>query len=197
MAFIGLKVPHETARLLGQVRVEGDKVDLSEMHITVLYLGSALPIETIAQATQVAYEVTSKTLPFLVGTELVTSFPANPDGIPLIAKIESDPLKALRKALTAAFDEAGVPYDKKYPDYKPHVTLAYMTPEEGNGPLKPPPDQTIPHLAWGAHEMVLWGGDQGDEKLTVLFPFLAPGSSKTANYRALVRMARLKGVSPW
>lgn len=183
MAFIGLKVPHETARLLGQVKVDGDKVDLSEMHVTVLFLGSNVPIETVTEATKVAYEVTSQTKPFTVATELVTSFPKNPDGIPIIARVESEPLHELRKALTAAFDAAGIAYDKKYPEYKPHVTLAYL-----HGAEKAPPDQKLPPLEWGAGEMVLWGGDSGDDKLTVTFPFaLAP--SKSASYRALVQMA--------
>lgn len=93
MAFLGLKVPHETVRLLGQIKVEGEKVDLSEMHITLMYLGKGLPIEAITAATEVAFAVTSKTRPFTVRTELVTSFPRNPDaGIPIIARIESDAL---------------------------------------------------------------------------------------------------------
>lgn len=184
MAFIGLKVPHETARLLGQVKVEGEKVDLSEMHVTMIYLGSEVPIETIAKATTVAFEVTSQSRPFTLGTELVTSFPKNPDGIPIIARVRSEELHALRQALTVAFDKAGVSYDKKYPEYKPHVTLAYL-----HGAKEAPPDQKIPPLEWGAGELVLWGGDHGDDKLTVIFPFaLAP--SKSAAYRALVRLAK-------
>lgn len=185
MAFIGLKVPHETARLLGQVKVEGDKVDLSEMHVTVLFLGSNVPIETVTEATRVAYEVTSQTKPFTVATELVTSFPKNPDGIPIIVEIESEPLRELRAALTEAFDAAGIEYDKKYPIYRPHVTLAYL-----HGAEKAPPDQKLPSLEWGVGEMVLWGGDSGDDKLTVTFPFpFGSAPSKSASYRALVQMA--------
>jgi len=186
MAFIGLKVPHETARLLAQVEVDGDRADLSSMHITMIYLGKALSIEAIATATQVAFEVTSKTQPFTVSTQLVTSFPPNPDdGIPIIARIESEPLHTLQKALLAAFDAAGVEYDRKYPEYKPHVTLAY------NKSDKKPEDQKIPPVEWGAGELVLWGGDKGDEKLVVTFPF-ALALSKTAMYRAFVRLACAK-----
>ena len=152
MAFIGLKVPHETARLLGQIKVEGEKVELSEMHVTVLFLGSDLPIETIAKATQVAYEVTCRTKPFTVATKLVTSFPQNQDGIPVIARVESGALHVLRGALTAAFDAAGVPYDKKYPDYKPHITLAYL-----RGAERALPDMNLPSLEWGAGELVPGG----------------------------------------
>ena len=197
MAFIGLKVPHETARLLAQVEVDGEKSDLSSMHITMIYLGKNQPIEAITKATQVAFEVTSRSKPFMVETKTVSSFPPNPeDGIPLIALIESEPLHALRDALTAAFDAAGVSYDKKFPEYRPHVTLAYKkaTGDSEVG-LEAPPDQTIPTVAWGAGEMVLWGGDKGDEKLMVTFPF-ALALSKSAMYRAFVRLARSRTGQP-
>lgn len=190
MAFLGLKVPYETARLLGQVKVEGEKEDLSSMHITILYLGKELPIEAVTRAIEVAYEVTSNTKPFTVKTQLVTSFSVNKDsGIPIIARVESAPLLALRNALTAAFDAEGVNYDKKYPEYKPHVTLAYKKPTgDSETGVEYPADQNIPQLEWGVGEMVLWGGDAGDEKLSVTFPFDLALSKKAA-YRAFVRLA--------
>jgi 2'-5' RNA ligase len=190
MAFLGVKVPHDIARLLSSLKVEGEKVPPGEAHITILYLGKELPIEAVTRAIEVAYEVTSNTKPFTVKTQLVTSFPVNKDsGIPIIARVESAPLLALRNALTAAFDAEGVNYDKKYPEYKPHVTLSYKKPTgDSEAGIEIPADQNIPQLEWGVGEMVLWGGDAGDEKLSVTFPFDLALSKKAA-YRAFVRLA--------
>jgi len=185
MALLSLKIPHEVARLLGQLPVPGDKSPVGEMHITLVYLGKDRPIDQVADAIKAVYEVTSRTKPFTVKTGLITSFPAGDDGFPIIAKIESPELFQLQAALRKALDGAGVEYDKKWPTYRPHATLAYLTGEEA------PPDQPFSPIEWGVGELVLWGGDQGDERLSATFPF-ALTLSKAAMYRAFVRMARSK-----
>lgn len=163
MAFIGISVPHETARILSELDVPGTKESISHFHITMIYLGSGVPIEQLTDAIKATFKVTAKTKPFSVSTSLVTCFPKNEDGVPIICRVNSDPLHDLRKRLTSAFSAGGVQYNKKYPDYKPHVTLAYAEEEIE--------ERTIPTVTWGAHELVLWGGDEGDRKLIVRFPF--------------------------
>jgi hypothetical protein len=74
----------------------------------------------------------------------------------------------LQARLLAAYDTAGIKYENKFPEYKPHVTLAWA---EDNIE-----EHRIPTVEWGAHEMVLWGGDEGDRRVIVTFPF----SLKTA-----------------
>lgn len=172
MAFIGIKTPHETARLLSEIEVPGKPVPMSESHITLLYLGKGIPVDVLAQAMVAAYNVTSRTRPFTVRTSLLTSFPKNDDGVPIICRIDSDALHDLRSNLSAAFEASGIDFSKRYPDYKPHVTVAYAEDEID--------EVRIPTVEWGAHELVLWGGDDGDGRLIVTFPFSLDASHEIA-----------------
>ena len=175
MSFIGIEVPHSTARLFGEIDVPGDREPVSSMHITVVYIGSETSIDVLAEAVKATYAVTAMTRPFTVRASRVTCFPANPDykdGHPIIARIESDPLHEFREALVAALDTAGVDYNKQFPVYKPHVTLSHA-PEEIE-------EFRIPTIEWGAHEVVMWGGDNGDDRLTVTFPLALTPAETTA-----------------
>jgi len=172
MAFLGLKVPHETARLLGELEVPGKRESTAAYHITVLYLGKDVPIEMLAKAMVAAYGITSRTKPFTVRTSLLTCFPKGDDGVPIICRVESDPLHELQAELKTAYQAAEVPFSDKHPEYKPHVTLAY-----GEEPIT---DRRIPVVEWGAHELVLWGGDEGDRRLVVTFPFTIEGNQVIA-----------------
>jgi len=172
MAFIGLAVPHETSRLFSDVEVPGKKTEMGTYHITLLYLGKEVPIESLAEALKATYAVTSRTKPFTVRTSRVVSFPPGDDGHPVIAMVESDALHDLRGTLEASFEALGVEFDRKYPDYRPHVTLAY-----GDEAVE---EFRIPTVEWGAHELVLWGGDDGDKKVVIKFPFVLEPLDKTA-----------------
>lgn len=179
MAFIGLKCPHEVGRLLHGIEVPGEKVPVDEYHVTLLYLGKDVPIETLGKAIVAAAEVAAAQKPFRCTLTHVTSFPKNDDGVPIICPVASPDLHELNDKLKKKFDGAGVSYSKKFPEYKPHLTLAYAdsTPtEEEFGPLE-----------WSAYEMVLWGGDAGDERLATNFPFSMP--VKVATNQNLVRLA--------
>ena len=165
MAFVGLRVPHETARLLGGLEVPGKKEPTSSFHITMFYLGDEVSIEVLTKAIEVTFKITTETKPFTVRTSQLTSFPKGDDGTPIICRIESDALHDLRDKIREAYEAAEVEFSNKYPDYKPHVTLAYDTEGEEFA------EQRIPTVEWGAHELVLWGGDEGDDKLVVAFPF--------------------------
>ena len=187
MAFLGLKVPPETSRILSEINYGdvGEKEPPSSQHITMVYLGKEVPIEKIAALIPVVFGVVSQTKPFTVATKKVSTFPANPDdGTPIIALIDSPELHVFRKAVTDAFDAAQVEYNKKYPSYVPHVTLGYS--EE---PLKQPINLDIPVVEWGAHELVLWGGDTGDNRIIITFPF-SIALDKAAMHRAYVQLAK-------
>lgn len=173
MAFIGLQVPLDAAQLLESVQTPGEKEDTASLHVTILHMGDNLPISTVAQAMMAAYSVTAKHRPFLVCCDRVDSFPPNPEyGIPVIAPVQSPPLLALHAALCVAFDAAGVPYSKKHPEYKPHVTLARNFAPDA----KPYRAQLPGFCAWVAYELVIWGGSDGDGRVNIHLPFiLAPG----------------------
>jgi len=187
MAALMLQVPEETARVLREVPVPGDS-EKEDPHITIIYLGKDIPIERVGKAVPVIFDVVSKTIPFSVSTNHISNFPAGEDGVPVIAEIESPPLHEFREKLCEALDRAAIPYDKKFPDYKPHTTLAYSPDEETKV------DLDIPEITWGAHELVLWGSNRGTGRLVVKFPLSLPGSktasvNDTAFYRIAVQVA--------
>lgn len=190
MAYFGLKVPHETARLLSEINVSkwGEPETPGHYHITVVYIGKSVPVETIAKMIPAIFSVTSNTKPFTVETNRISCFPPHPkEGtVPIICPIQSEGLLAFRKAVCKGLDAAGLEYDKKFPDYKPHVTLGYS-----KDPLVHAdwgPDISIPQVEWGVGELVLWGGDSGDTKLVVTFP-LSLAMTKQALDRAFVQLA--------
>ncbi len=162
MAFLAIQVPQDTARIFQDIDVPGDKGKVGKHHITLCYLGKDVPIAMLTKAIEATFKVVSSTRPFTVSVSKVTTFPVGDDGVPVICPIDSEELHALRARLVDRFVEDGVEYNNKYPIYKPHVTLSYA--EEAI------PDRQIPTLTWGAHEVILWGGDSGDSRLVVQFP---------------------------
>lgn len=160
MAILCLSVPHETARLLGEIKVPGEAV--SHHHVTIHHFGDDVSIEDLAEITIATYKVLRNTRPFTVSTSRVGCFQKNPSGVPVLCRIDSDELHELWERLGAAYDKRGVDYSKKFPEFKPHVTLSYAEEEFE--------DFRIPTVEWGAHELVLWGGDDGDRRLLVTFP---------------------------
>jgi 2'-5' RNA ligase len=170
MAWLGLVVPQDVGHLFEGVKIPGQREKASDMHVTVLYMGE-VPMKEVAKAMLAAVAVTQSQRPFLCTCNEISSFPNNGDGVPIISPVASSPLVALHEKLKAAFDAAGVPYSKKYPEFKPHVTLAYDHDAEAE-PFQAP----LPGLcAWVANELVIWGGENGN-KVSIHLPFiLAPG----------------------
>lgn len=163
MAFIGFKLPNETIRLLSEIEVPEERVDSRHMHVTLVYLGDEVPIKDIALAMGAAYKVASYFRPFTLRTSSVSCFKPKDGPVPIICPIESKEIHQFQKQLREALDEAGVSYSKKFPDYKPHTTLAFA--ENEIETFK------IPPIEWGAHEVVIWGGDEGDQRIEVRLPF--------------------------
>jgi len=160
---IGLRVPQEAAHTLSEIKVSGDPEQIANYHITLLHLGDDVPISTVALATMAAYEVAAKTRPFSVRTSRISCFPNDSDKIPVVARIESDALHDLWAHLCESFDAVNLDYSKKFPEFKPHCTIAWAK--------EPVEDFRIPTMEWGAHELVIWGGDRGDRKVIVSIPF--------------------------
>jgi 2'-5' RNA ligase len=188
MAALMLCVPDETARILHEIPVPGEP-ERHDPHITVMYLGKDIPISMISKMLPVIYEVTSKANPFSVATSHVSYFPAGDNGVPIIAKIVSPPLHRFRDDLVKAFDDNKLPYDNKFPVYKPHTTLAF------DPNPKTTFDLDIPEISWGAHELVLWGSNRGTGRLVIKFPLSLPQgkaaskSSYNPLYRATVQLS--------
>lgn len=188
MAFIGLRVPSEVSRVLDQLEVPGTVVPANQKHITIVHLGSKVPVDTLGDVIITAHEILSKEVPFQVTLERIDAFPSGDDGVPIIAPILSEELQSIHKKLIAAFDADGLPYSKRFPEYKPHVTLSYGPEGSGDGVQAP-----MGPLPWSVYEIVLWGGDAGEDNLTVTFPLALPG--KTALWHRLVQGAMRFGFS--
>lgn len=173
MAFLGIRIPHETGRLLSQIEVPGEKTSSSELHITLLYFGDEWPVSEISKALEAAYEITSKFHPFLAKLSKASSFSKNPEGkVPIISRVESKELHELRDKLATKFDEEEIEFSKLYKDFKPHVTLAYADEEIESTDFHP--------VEFSVSEIVLWGGDHGDDRIFVTFPLAGPEMDKNA-----------------
>jgi 2'-5' RNA ligase len=190
MAMIRLRVPPETAQLLKQIDLKGfgNPEPMDQAHITLLHLGDDVPIETLTEAIRVLYDVASKTRPFSVQTSRAATFPSQEGKkTPMIALVDSNALHDFHRVLQDAFDSAGVDFSKKWPEFKPHVTLGYS-----EDPLVDADhvfDETFPTVEWGAHEAVLFGGDKGKQTIMVTTPFsLSP-------FRQAVRQAMSRAAN--
>lgn len=179
---LAIKVPAEIGSLLAQVPVPERRESPTEYHITLLNVGDDFPLEQVSQAMIAAYQVVGQTKPFLVQTSLVTSFPGGDSGVPVIARVESPELHALQKALRGAFDGAGIDYSKKFPEFKPHVTLAYSQ--------ETPKDQKIPTVSWTVDEVCIFAGGKGETNIVVKLPFNMGNLDKAASLRVAARYQR-------
>lgn len=163
MSFMGLSLPTEIGQLFHEVSVPGTRVGRGTHHVTLLYLGKQIPLVQLCKAIEVAAPIMQRTAPLRLAAARVEAFPENrDDGYPIVARIDSEPLHELQQRLKEAFKQRGVPFSDKWPEFKPHVTLAYAPEPMETMPLEPAVD-------WTAAETVLWGGDNDDDRFTVRF----------------------------
>ena len=160
MAFIGLDVPRSVAEQLAGMGAPGSPEDPASMHVTMIYLGKKAPIEKLLKATLILYSVCQETAPFNAGFAVRTSFPDRGNGTPVIARIVSPGLHALREALCGRLRAAGVDYDEKFPEFKPHVTMAYCDSAVPDAPLAP--------TVWTVGAVSIWGGDSGRDRMSTV-----------------------------
>lgn len=165
MAMIAIRIPQETARLLEKMAkcIPGNSQAASDMHVTVLYLGDDVPIDVIAKAMTACHAVTSTTAPFTMSVDRIDSFEPGTNGTPVIMPVTSNELQTLHQNLKAELDRQGVFYDKKWPEFKPHVTLSYVDGMKGSGYLPKP-------LSWGVFELTVYGANKG-EGVSAVLPF--------------------------
>jgi 2'-5' RNA ligase len=176
MAMVAIRVPQETGHLLENMSncIPGDSQTASDMHVTVAFLGDDVPISSLAAAMTACHAVTSRTSPFVLTVDSIESFEPGKDGTPIIMPVKSEELHALEQAVKAEMDRIGVFYDKKWPEFKPHVTLSYVKGMRGAGALPAP-------LSWGAFGLTVYGGNHGNEGVSIELPFELPSMQLKMN----------------
>lgn len=157
-----IRVPADVSRLLQEIEIpEGERSDPSDLHITLTYTKEG-SVQAMGSMIATLLEALKGTAPFPVYTSRIGTFPATPhsDGkIPLICKVDSNELHSLRAKIVNAFDNEGVDYSKNFPEYRPHLTLAYL---EDRGQVHDDwSDHRIPTLSFGVNALTILLGWQG------------------------------------
>jgi len=164
MAFLGLPIKIETARLFSSLDIPGNKEDLSNLHITILCFEDDFSINDLSKAFEAAYDVISEFKPFNIKIKKISCFPKREGKpCPIIAKVESKDLEELNDQLRKEFNKRKIDYSKVFKDYKPHITLSYADDE-----IK---DFNIDAIEIPVHEAVLLGGNKGENDVFITFPF--------------------------
>lgn len=178
MAMIGLKIPDEVIDRLSKISVPGKKLPKEEMHITMFYFENKLKIKDVVKIVQAMYDVTKKFESLSIRGVTLSTFKKGDDGVPIIIPILSEDLLDLRKKLAKKLDNEEVNYSKKWPEFKPHLTLAYSPKEMEDKKL----DKSI---SWKASEVVLWAGDwHSDPGILVSMPVTKKASKFEMSYIA-------------
>lgn len=164
MAVIGIKLVPEVSRLIKEIDVPGERVDSSNLHITLLYLGQGINIKLISKVMISAYDIAQSLSPFRLKIGCIKSFDPTLEGnpFPIIAPIQSERLQDINAKLKSNLDDMNVKYDKTFPDYHPHITLSMN--ENGIKKTK------IQPIEWVVQEMMIWSGSNGDNKMSITFP---------------------------
>lgn len=173
---IGLKIPDEISEKLFKISVPGKKFSKEEMHITMFYFKNKLSIKDILKIVQIMYNVINKFNSVSIKGTTISTFEKGDDGVPIIIPIVSEELLDIRKKMAKELDDENLSYSKKWPEFKPHLTLSFSTKEMEDKKL----DKNI---SWKASEVVLWAGDwQTDPGILVSIPITKKASKFEASY---------------
>lgn len=164
MAFIGISIPGPAARLIHEIEVPGNKTDSNQLHITMFYLGKDIDIKKISKAMIATYDIAQNITPFLVRVSCVNQFDTLVnDRYPVIAPIGCQKLFEIREEMRKSFDNKKINYDKRFKEYKPHITLSFSEQVVEKHKIAYP-------IEFSVQELVLYGGQDGDEKIFITFP---------------------------
>jgi 2'-5' RNA ligase len=117
-AELSQKIKHLGASIAKE-DLAGDGVEIDVPHITIRWGIESDDCSPLQQ-------IVDKYMPFFVRLSKTKSFEPGEDGsVPLFVQVESKKLGEVRKAVEAAYECR--PDD--HPDYKPHITIAFVKPE--------------------------------------------------------------------
>lgn len=160
MALIGIKVPEEISKFLKSIEVPGQKDPCD--HITMFYIEGEMSAETVSKVCDILPKFRDDVVE--VSIKKITTFPEGDDGVPIKADVISPGLIELRSRLSNLFDKNKIDYSKRFPDYNPHITLAYNDKKIKSIKLDSP-------IKWTVTEFMLWSGDtRSHAGTTIMFP---------------------------
>ena len=160
MAMLAIPIQPDISRLFQEFDLDIER-DTSN-HITLFYFGDDLPMSRILKIIPIIFDLTEDLEPFTASTSNYSFFESD-DTYPIICPVKSKGLVSLRKKIQSGFDKSKVKYDKKFPDYHPHITLGYSNDK--------PKNTKFPKVEFTISQLALYCGDTSDTKMYVNFPF--------------------------
>lgn len=125
MAFIYCPVPKHISEDLFKTPCPGKKESAEDAHITLVYFDGDLNDAEERHINTVLQSFYKVWYPGPVSTNKLTHFDTGPGEYPIVFEISGSYIHKLRNAICYCLDRCGISYSDKFPDYKPHVTLAY------------------------------------------------------------------------
>lgn len=156
MGILCLKVPSAEAQVLSTVTVPGERIPAQDKHITLLYLGKQTPDKDALECVRVCFGLSKIQRSFHVMVQEAMCFPLGDDGVPIVGKVESDEIFKFQLKLQYLLTRAGIEFSRKYPIYRPHVTLSYAS--------SPIPSTRIRTASWIVDRFCFWSGDDEEKK---------------------------------
>lgn len=147
MAIIAIEVPVGVAMYLNRLNLPGTKTPMEEMHVTIAQIDQDLTPVDVSVVSGIAKEATSLFETFTACLDHVTCFPKGTNGVPVICPVMSSVLKNVHSCIVEALDARNISFSKKFPDYKPHVTLSWANDHVDAMNLVQPIQWSVSHLA--------------------------------------------------
>ncbi len=149
MAIVALEVPRGVCQYLTRLNVPGERTPMEEMHVTIVQIDEEMTPVQVATITGAVREACVALPVFQAMVDHVTCFPGNDNGVPVICPVVSDGLHALHDVIVEALDARGIAFSKRFPEYKPHTTLAWS--HESLEPMS-----LVRPITWTAAQVAMW-----------------------------------------
>lgn len=167
MAFLGIPIQHDCGRLLSEINVPGNKVPTNEYHISLFYFKYNIEISDLSKILEPTFNISSKQKPILLEIEEISCFNKGINGkFPIIGKINCKELLKLREKLRKTYNKNKIEYNKDHKNFIPHITLSYSD--------KYFEDIKIEKMPLIVNELIIWGGNNGDNRISINFPLKNP-----------------------